>query len=89
LSEGGAPGGVGAFGFVLDPAAIAGQDVFDRTMQAWTAHYHAAIGEHGRIPGERAARLRAEAERDGVEIERPLRALLVELGETAGVAFPR
>ena len=87
LSEGGAPGGVGAFGFVLDPAAIAGQEAFDQTMSAWTAHYHAAVGSHGRIPGERAAQLRAAAERDGVEIESALRALLIELGETAGVAF--
>ena len=87
LSEGGAPGGVGAFGFVLDPAAIAGQEAFDQTMSAWTAHYHAAVGSHGRIPGERAAQLRAAAERDGVEIESALRALLIELGETAGVGF--
>jgi LDH2 family malate/lactate/ureidoglycolate dehydrogenase len=88
LSEGGAPGGVGAFGFVLDPAAIVGQEAFDRGMSEWTAHYLAAVGEHGRIPGERAAQLRAAAERDGVEIEGPLRALLIELGGTAGVAFP-
>ena len=57
-------------------------------MREWTAHYRAAVAEHGRIPGERAAQLRAEAERDGVEIEGPLRALLVEVGETAGAAFP-
>lgn len=88
LSAGGAPGGVGAFGFVLDPAPIAGRDEFDRTMQEWTAHYRASVGTHGRIPGERAAELRIRAEREGIEIETPLRLLLVELGKTAGVAFP-
>jgi len=88
LSEGGAPGGVGAFGFVLDPAEIAGPDVFDRTMSEWTSHYHAAVGTHGRIPGERAAELRAAAAREGIKIDEPLRLLLVELGETAGVGFP-
>lgn len=88
LSEGGAPGGVGAFGFVLDPAEIAGPDAFDQTMRDWTSHYHTAAGAHGRIPGERAAELRAAAARDGIKIEEPLRLLLVELGETAGIAFP-
>ena len=88
LSEGGAPGGVGAFGFVLDPAALAGQDAFDRAMSEWTTHYLAAVGEHGRIPGERAAELRAEAQRDGLEIEEALRLLLLELGRTAGAPFP-
>jgi LDH2 family malate/lactate/ureidoglycolate dehydrogenase len=87
LSEGGAPGGVGAFGFVLDPAAIVGQKAFDRSMSEWTAHYLAAVGEHGRIPGERAAELRTKAERDGIEIEGALRALLTDLGGTTGVAF--
>jgi LDH2 family malate/lactate/ureidoglycolate dehydrogenase len=88
LSEGGAPGGVGAFGFVLDPAEIAGADAFDATMSEWTSHYHAAAGAHGRIPGERAAELRVRTAREGIEIEEPLRVLLVELGETAGVSFP-
>jgi LDH2 family malate/lactate/ureidoglycolate dehydrogenase len=87
LSEGGAPGGVGAFGFVLDPAEIAGTDVFEAIMSEWTSHYHAAAGAHGRIPGERAAEMRIRAEREGIEIEAPLRLLLVELGETAGIEF--
>jgi LDH2 family malate/lactate/ureidoglycolate dehydrogenase len=88
LSEGGAPGGVGAFGFVLDPAVIIGQDAFDRTMREWTTHYLAAVGENGRIPGERAAQLRNQAERDGVTIEPALFELLVGVGEEAGAAFP-
>lgn len=88
LSEGGAPGGVGAFGFVLDPAAIIGKDAFDQSMREWTSHYLAAVGNSGRIPGERAAQLRAQAEREGVAIERNLFELLVELGAEAGAAFP-
>jgi LDH2 family malate/lactate/ureidoglycolate dehydrogenase len=88
LSEGGAPGGVGAFGFVLDPAAIIGQDAFDQGMRRWTSHYREAVGAHGRIPGERAAELRAKAERDGIAIERALFELLGQLGREAGLAFP-
>lgn len=88
LSEGGAPGGVGAFGFVLDPAAIIGQDAFDQRMRIWTSHYLAAVGAHGRIPGERAAQFRAEAERNGIAIERALFELLVQLGRHVGLAFP-
>jgi LDH2 family malate/lactate/ureidoglycolate dehydrogenase len=88
LSEGGAPGGVGAFGFVLDPAALAGEEAFAQSMREWTTHYYAAAGEHGRIPGERAAQLRAEAQTKGIEIEDGLLALLVELGRTAGADFP-
>jgi LDH2 family malate/lactate/ureidoglycolate dehydrogenase len=88
LSEGGAPGGVGAFGFVLDPAALAGAEAFAQTMRAWTTHYHAAAGAYGRIPGERAAELRAAAAQDGVEIEDALLALLVSLGATAEAPFP-
>ena len=88
VSEGGAPGGVGAFGFVLDPAAIIGQDAFDAGMRQWTSHYLAAVGAHGRIPGERAAQLRAEAARDGIAIEPALAELLVQLGREAGLAFP-
>jgi LDH2 family malate/lactate/ureidoglycolate dehydrogenase len=88
LSEGGAPGGVGAFGFVLDPAAIIGQDAFDQGMRRWTSHYLAAVGSHGRIPGERAAQLRADAQRDGLAIESALFELLVQLGREAGLAFP-
>jgi len=88
LSEGGAPGGVGAFGFVLDPAAIIGQDAFDEGMRQWTSHYKTAVGAHGRIPGEQAAQLRAEAARNGIAIEPALAGLLVELGREAGLAFP-
>ena len=88
LSEGGAPGGVGAFGFVLDPAALAGQEAFAQSMRDWTAHYCNAAGAHGRIPGERAAELRAAAQSGGVEIEDALQVLLVELGGTAGAPFP-
>jgi len=87
LSEGGAPGGVGAFGFLLDPAAIIGQDAFDQGMRQWTSHYLTAVGAHGRIPGERAAQLRAEAARDGIAIEPALADLLVQLGREAGLAF--
>jgi LDH2 family malate/lactate/ureidoglycolate dehydrogenase len=88
LSEGGAPGGVGAFGFVLDPAALAGKEEFAQTMRAWTTHYYSAAGAHGRIPGERAAQLRELAQTRGIEIEDALLALLVELGRTAGAPFP-
>jgi LDH2 family malate/lactate/ureidoglycolate dehydrogenase len=88
LSEGGAPGGVGAFGFVLDPALLIGMDAFDRSMREWTSHYRAAVGAHGRIPGERAAGLRAQAERDGVAIEDELCKLLVDLGTEARAPFP-
>jgi LDH2 family malate/lactate/ureidoglycolate dehydrogenase len=88
LSEGGAPGGVGAFGFVLDPAAIIGQDAFDASMREWTSHYLVSVGKHGRIPGVRAAELRAKAEREGIAVERALVELLVQLGEEAGVPFP-
>jgi LDH2 family malate/lactate/ureidoglycolate dehydrogenase len=88
LSEGGAPGGVGAFGFVLDPTAIMGQDAFDAGMREWTSHYLAAAGKHGRIPGERAAELRLEGERNGIAIEGALLKLLVQLGTEAGIAFP-
>jgi LDH2 family malate/lactate/ureidoglycolate dehydrogenase len=88
LSEGGAPGGVGAFGFVLDPAALAGQEAFWQSMREWTTHYYNAAGAHGRIPGERAAELRAAAQTGGVEIEDALLALLAELGRTAGAQFP-
>lgn len=88
LSEGGAPGGVGAFGFVLDPALIIGQDAFDQTMREWTTHYLVAVGDNGRIPGERAAQLRRQAERDGVTIEPALFELLIGVGEEAGAAFP-
>lgn len=88
LSEGGAPGGVGAFGFVLDPALLVGQEAFDAAMSAWTSHYRAAVGASGRIPGERAAQLRAEGAREGVEIEGALHTLLIELGHAAGAAFP-
>ncbi len=88
LSQGGAPDGVGAFGFVLDPAAIVGQDAFEASMREWTGHYRAAVGTHGRIPGERAAQLRQEAERDGLAIEGALLQLLIQLGNEAGVPFP-
>jgi len=88
LSQGGAPDGVGAFGFVLDPAFILGRDAFDASMREWTSHYLAAVGQHGRIPGERAAELRRQAEQNGVPIEGALLQLLVQLGNEAGVAFP-
>jgi len=88
LSEGGAPGGVGAFGFVLDPMALAGEEAFAQSMRAWTTHYHDAAGTHGRIPGERAAELRAAAAQAGVEIEDALYGLLVALGQTAETPFP-
>ncbi len=88
LSEGGAPSGVGAFGFVLDPAAIIGKEAFERAMSEWTAHYLAAVGKHGRIPGERAAELRRKAEREGVVLEPALFPMLVELGRQSGAVFP-
>ncbi|MBR0857741.1 Ldh family oxidoreductase [Bradyrhizobium liaoningense] len=88
LSEGGAPGGVGAFGFVLDPATIIGRDAFDQGMREWTRHYLAAVGDNGRIPGERAAELRAQAKRAGIAIERNLFEQLVQLGAEAGAALP-
>jgi hypothetical protein len=43
LSQAGAPDGVGAFGFVLDPAALVGQDAFDASTREWTSHYRAAV----------------------------------------------
>jgi LDH2 family malate/lactate/ureidoglycolate dehydrogenase len=73
---------------VLDPAALAGNEAFAQSMRAWTTHYYTAAGEHGRIPGERAAELRAAAQQDGIEIEDALLTLLVELGRTAGAQFP-
>jgi LDH2 family malate/lactate/ureidoglycolate dehydrogenase len=88
LSQGGAPDGVGAFGFVVDPAALVGQDAFDASTREWTNHYRAAVGTHGRIPGERAAQLRHEAERDGLAIEPALVQLLIQLGNEAEVPFP-
>jgi LDH2 family malate/lactate/ureidoglycolate dehydrogenase len=57
-------------------------------MREWTSHYLAAVGTHGRIPGERAAELRRQAEQDGLAIEPALMKLLVELGNEAGIAFP-
>ena len=88
LSQGGAPDGVGAFGFVLDPVALVGREAFDASMREWTGHYRAAVGVQGRIPGERAAELRAKAEREGLAIEPALAQLLIQLGNEAGAAFP-
>jgi len=88
LSEGGAPGGVGAFGFVLDPAALAGAEAFAQTMRAWATLIIARLGAHGRIPGERAAELRAAAARDGVEIEDALLAAAGRAWRTAEAPFP-
>ncbi|GGI27303.1 MULTISPECIES: Ldh family oxidoreductase [Bradyrhizobium] len=88
LSEGGAPGGVGAFGFVFDPAALIGKDAFDQNMQAWTQRYLAAVGGNGRIPGERAAELRAQADQVGIAIERNLFEQLAELGREGGAVLP-
>jgi LDH2 family malate/lactate/ureidoglycolate dehydrogenase len=88
LSEGGAPSGVGAFGFVLDPAPIIGKEIFLQSMGEWTAHYLAAVGQNGRIPGERAAELRGKAKREGMELEGTLAVILIELGRESGAAFP-
>ena len=88
LSQGGAPDSVGAFGFVLDPSAIVGQDAYEASMQEWTGHYRAAVGTHGRIPGERAAELRQKAEHEGLAIEPALAQLLIQLGNEAGAPFP-
>lgn len=90
LSEGGAPGRVGAFG----SCSIRWRWPDKRPSARACAHGpliiidYSAAGAHGRIPGERAAELRAAAKLNGIEIEDALLALLVELGATAGAPFP-
>lgn len=87
LSANGAPGGVGAFGFVIDPEAVNGARYAD-IMREWTDNYIDGVGGHGRIPGERSARMRREAAETGLCLPDPLVGILVPLGREAGVDFP-
>lgn len=88
LSAGGAPAGVGAFGFVLAPEWVTDGDAFAAGMSAWIGRYAASVGEHGRIPGERAAALTEAAGRSGIDLPGSLHGRLVELAREAGVPFP-
>lgn len=84
----GAAAGVGAFGFVLDPGQLAGRDAFDAHLDAWVARYRAAVGEGGRLPGERGEGRAAESERVGIALNPAIRDELAALGGRFGVPFP-
>jgi LDH2 family malate/lactate/ureidoglycolate dehydrogenase len=87
VSANGAPGGVGAFGFVIDPQAVNGSQYFD-IMSEWTDAYVDGAAGYGRLPGERSARMRREAGETGLGLPDSLVAILVSLGREAGVHFP-
>jgi LDH2 family malate/lactate/ureidoglycolate dehydrogenase len=72
---------VGAFGLVADPDALVGRDAFDAHMARWTAHYRAAIGEHGRLPGRAAPA-------DDVRLTEAIRDELAALGTKVGLPLP-
>jgi (2R)-3-sulfolactate dehydrogenase (NADP+) len=68
---------------VIDPAALAGQDVYAERVQTLVA---AMLGDEGvRLPGARRDALAARAAREGVEIPQALADSLAALaGETRG-----
>lgn len=86
-TPGSAPAKVGAFLFVANPELIAGREAYASHMAAWIAGYATASGPDGRYPGQRAARLEAERDRDGFSLGAGVAAELRKVGELTGVAF--
>lgn len=75
------------FGFVIDPNGL-GHDGYAADMAAWTTDYLACGAEDARIPGERAARADADADRLGLLLTDALAEALRAVGRDAGIPFP-
>jgi len=86
-APGSAPARVGAFLLVANPELVAGRAAYEAHLAGWIEAYRQASGPEGRYPGERAARLEAERNRDGIPLPEAVVAELHTVGEKTGVPF--
>jgi LDH2 family malate/lactate/ureidoglycolate dehydrogenase len=84
---GSAPARVGAFLFVANPGLIAGREAYAEHMAAWLRTYLDASGADGRYPGQKAARVQSEREREGVPLNAAVVAELRKVGELSRAPF--
>ena len=83
----GAAGGQSTLIWLVNPALTTGS-AFDAYLQAWTGSFKAHAGPGGRLPGERASALEAQANREGLELSGSLAAELDDIGAARQLAVP-
>ena len=86
-SAGSASMQVGAFFFVVNPARIVGQAVFDAHVAGWTGNYLTASAPGAHIPGEQSAERERRSQAEGVAVAPGMVDELRALGSELGVPF--